>query len=347
MTEKPKRERIWYWDILRIAAVVCLVIRHISTACFDFVEPLGFRWWVFNAYGSLVAWMVPVYLMLSGAWFLDPEVRIDTRTLWRKNILRMLIAFAVWSVLYTAYNLLSGQDRVTPVPQMLLQGHFHLWFLPMIAGVYMLVPALRPACRDLKHTACLFFTALTVSVAIPMLQDLGWLPGEETLPALTFTGFLSAHICFFTAGHLFHRAELSRGQRRILYGLAAAATVCMFAGTWLLTRRDGVNNEDLQSDANLLSGIQGIALFVFVKQRCKNAVFQPQVKEALKTYSALTFGVYLVHVMPIAYMDKLGFSGMSHNPLWMIPLMICLVVPLSFLLTWLIRKIPFAGRWIT
>ena len=43
--DKTKRERIWYWDILRIAAVVFLVIRHISTASFDFVEPLGPKWW--------------------------------------------------------------------------------------------------------------------------------------------------------------------------------------------------------------------------------------------------------------------------------------------------------------
>ena len=70
-------------------------------------------------------------------------------------------------------------------------------------------------------------------------------------------------------------------------------------------------------------------------------------QHALKTYSVLTFGVYLVHVMPIAYLDKMGFSGMSHNPLWMIPLIILLVVPLSFLLTWLIRKIPVIGKWIT
>ena len=342
-----RRERIWYWDILRIAAVLCLVIRHISTACFDFVEPLGFRWWVFNSYGSLVAWMVPVYLMLSGAWFLNPETKVTVGSLWRKNILRMLVAFAVWSVLYTAYNLISGQDRVTPVPQMLLQGHFHLWFLPMIAGIYMLVPALRLMTRSLRHTAYLIAAALTVSVAIPMLQDLGWLPGEETLPALSYAGFISAHISFFVAGHLFHQATLTRGQRAALYAAAILATVCIFIGGWLLTKRDGFNNEDMQSDANLLTGIQGMALFVFVKEKCKGAVFSEPVKDALKTYSFLTFGVYLVHIMPIAYLDKSGFSAMTHNPLWMIPLMVCLVVPLSFLLTWLIRKLPLVGKWIT
>ncbi len=347
MLKASKRSRIWYWDILRIAAVVCLVIRHISTACFDFVEPLGFHWWVFNAYGSLVAWMVPVYLMLSGAWFLNHENPVEINVLWKKNILRMMTAFAVWSVLYTVYNLATGQDRVTPVPQMLFQGHFHLWFLPMIAGIYMLVPALRLATGDLKHTAYLFLTALTVSVAIPMMQDLGWLPGEETLPSLTYAGFLSAHICFFVAGHLFHQMTLSRTQRIVLYTAAIAATLLIFTGGWLLTMRDGVNNEDMQSDANLLTGLQGIALFVFVKEKCRNAVFSEQVQHALKTYSVLTFGVYLVHVMPIAYLDKMGFSGMSHNPLWMIPLMILLVVPLSFLLTWLIRKIPVIGKWIT
>ena len=86
MLKASKRSRIWYWDILRIAAVVCLVIRHISTACFDFVEPLGPKWWVFNIYGSLAAWMVPVYLMLSGASFLDPEKKVTIGSIWKRNI---------------------------------------------------------------------------------------------------------------------------------------------------------------------------------------------------------------------------------------------------------------------
>ena len=345
--ERKRRERIWYWDILRIAAVVCLVIRHISTASFDFVEPLGPKWWVFNCYGSLVAWMVPVYLMLSGASFLDPEKKVTVRSLYTRNIARMLAAFAVWSGLYAAFNILSGQDNNQPLEVMLLQGHFHLWFLPMINGIYMLVPVFRLATRTLRGTAYVFWLSLAVSVTAPMLQDLGWLPDAELLTGLNNVGFISAHVCFFFAGYLFHKAELSRGQRIALYAAAVIATVTVFVGTWRLTVLDGAHNEDLQSDSNLLTGVQGIALFVLVKEWCRNRRFSEQAQQALRFFSSLTFGVYLVHVMLIALLDRFGFSPITYPAGWMIPLEFCLVTPLSFLLTWLIHKVPAVGKYIT
>lgn len=347
MERKQKHERIWYWDILRIAAVVCLVIRHISTASFDFVEPLGAKWWVFNCYGSLVAWMVPVYLMLSGASFLDPDKKVSIRSIYTRNIFHMLIAFVVWSVLYAVYNILSGQDNLQPFEVMFFEGHFHLWFLPMIMGVYMLVPVFRLMTHTVRDTAYVFFAALILSVAIPMAQDLGWIPDEEIFTWTNNVGFISAHVAMIFAGHLFHKVDLSRWQRYLLYIIAIGATVAVFAGTWALTVRDGMHNEDMQSDSNLLTCIQGIALFVLVKELCRGRTFSPQVQEALRSYSSLTFGVYLVHVMFIALLDRFGFSPITYNAGWMIPLVFCLVTPLSFLTTWLLRRIPLIGKYIT
>ena len=71
-----KDNRIWYWDILRISAMVFLVVRHSSTATFEFVKALSGNWWVCNVYGSLSAWMIPVFMMISGASFLDPDRNI-------------------------------------------------------------------------------------------------------------------------------------------------------------------------------------------------------------------------------------------------------------------------------
>lgn len=345
--EKSRREYIWYWDILRISAVVCLVIRHVSTASFDFVEPLGAKWWIFNSYGSLVAWMVPVYLMLSGAFFLEPANHVTLRSLYRRNIFRMLIAFFVWSALYALYNVLSGQDASQPVFVMLLQGHFHLWFLPMIIGIYMLVPAFRLVTTSIKGTVYIFLISLFVSVAAPMMQDLGWFPDESIFTGENNVGFISAHVCFFIAGYLFHKIQLTKKQRIALYLLAIISTATVFIGTWQLTLAQGIHNEDLQSDSNMLTGIQGIALFVFMKEACAKKRFSPEVQGVIRLLSSLTFGVYLVHVMFIALLDRFGFSTLTYNAGWMIPLVLCLVLPLSFGATWLIRKIPFLGKYIT
>lgn len=345
--EGQKRERIWYWDILRIAAVIFLVIRHISTASFEFVEPLGTKWWVFNVYGSLAAWMVPVYLMLSGASFLDPEKKVTVQSIWSRNILRMFTAFAAWSVIYAAYNHISGQDTYTSLVEMLFTGHFHLWFLPMIMGIYMMLPLFRLASRTTKGTLYIFSISLVISVAFPMLQDLGWAPDAELITGMNNVGFISSHVCFFFAGRLFHKIDLTKKQRYVLYTMGIAATLAVFIGTWQLTLQTSVHNEDMQSDSNLLTGIQGIALFVLVKQLCKGKQFGIQTQNALKFYSSLTFGVYLVHVMFIAMLDRFGFSPITYNAGWMIPLAFFFVTPLSFLTTWILRKIPVAGKYIT
>lgn len=345
--ERKKKERVWYWDILRIAAVVFLVIRHISTASFDYVEPLGSKWWTFNVYGSLAAWMVPVYLMLSGASFLDPDKPVTIGSIWSRNILRMFIAFVVWSALYAIYNVISGQDNQQSVVDMLFTGHFHLWFLPMIMGIYMLVPVFRIAARTIRGTAYIFFVSLAVSVTIPMLQDLGFAPSAEILTGMNNVGLISSHVSFFFAGWLFHKVDLVPWQRYLLYALALAATAAIFVGTWQLTAIGGAHNEDMQSDSNLLTGVQGIALFVLVKEWCRKQTFSAQVQSALKFYSSLTFGVYLVHVMLIALLDRFGFSPITYNAGWMIPLVFCLVTPLSFLITWLLRHIPVVGKYIT
>ena len=92
------KSRIWYWDILRILAMVFLVIRHSATATFEFVERLSTNWWVCNVYGSLSAWMIPVFMMISGASFLDHSKNVNTKKLYQKNILRMIYAFAFWSL---------------------------------------------------------------------------------------------------------------------------------------------------------------------------------------------------------------------------------------------------------
>ena len=342
-----KKKRIWYWDILRIAAVLCLVLRHISTASFDFVEPLGAKWWVFNIYGSLVAWMVPVYLMLSGASFLDPDKNVTIKSIWTRNIFHMFTAFAAWSILYALYNHISGQDTHADLVEMLFAGHFHLWFLPMIMGIYMLLPVFRLATKTIKGTAYVFFVSLMISVTFPMMQDLGWMPDSELITGMNNVGFISSHVCFFFAGWLFHKIDLTARQRYVLYALAIIATIAVFVGTWQLTVRDGAHNEDMQSDSNLLTGTQGIALFVFVKELCRKRELSGQTQDALKFFSSLTFGVYLVHVMLIALLDRFGFSPITCNAGWMIPLSFSLVTPLSFLITWALRKIPAVGKHIT
>ena len=99
MGNSLSKNRIWYWDILRILAMVFLVIRHSATATFEFVEMLSTNWWVSNMYGSLSAWMIPVFMMISGASFLSPERNVPIKKTSQECC--MLSDFGHYSMRYT------------------------------------------------------------------------------------------------------------------------------------------------------------------------------------------------------------------------------------------------------
>lgn len=340
------KTRIWYWDILRILAMVFLVIRHSATATFEFVEMLSVNWWVSNIYGSLSAWMIPVFMMISGASFLDPSRNVPTKKIYKKNIARMLYAFAFWTLFYAIYNTLSGQDLQDDFVTMLFQGHFHLWFIPMIIGMYMLTPLLRPVANNKNALLAITLVTGLSGVIIPTMQDLGLFFDTSMLPGMNHFGYFSAYVCFFFMGRLFHEFSLNKGTRKIIYFLGIIATILIFWGTYLLTVKDGYHNEDMQADNNLFTAVQGVALFVFFKESLKNKRMKESTEKLILDISGLTFGVYMVHVVLLALLDRFGFSPVTYPAIYMIPMLILFVLPTSFFISLGIKKIPIIGKYI-
>lgn len=340
------KNRIWYWDILRILAMVFLVVRHSATATFEFVEMLSTNWWVSNVYGSLSAWMIPVFMMISGASFLSPERNVTPKRIYQKNIVRMLYAFGFWTVFYAIYNIVSGMDIQDDFMTMVFQGHFHLWFIPMIIGMYMITPLLRPVAKNKKALLAITVTTGFTGLIIPTLQDLGLFFDTSLLPGTDHFGFFSAYVCFYFMGILFHEINLSKETRTVIYAFGIIATVIIFYGTYLLTVRDAYHNEDMQADNNLFTAIQGVAIFVAFKEIFKKVKMKESTQKLVLDISGLTFGVYMVHVVLLALLDKYGFSPVGYPAIYMIPMLILFVLPTSFFISLAIKKIPILGKYI-
>ena len=344
--KSSSKSRNWYWDIFRILAMIFLVIRHSATATFEFVEMLSTNWWVSNIYGSLSAWMIPVFMMISGASFLEPRRNVTPKKLYQKNIVRMLSAFAFWTVFYAVYNIVSGQDLHNDFVTMIFEGHFHLWFIPMIIGMYMLTPLLRPVAENKKALISITIVTGLTGVIIPTLQDLGLFFDNTLFTGLNHFGFFSAYVCFFFMGYLFHNVSIGKEGRALIYVLGIAATIIIFIGTYVLTVKDNYHNEDMQADNNLFTAVQGIALFVFFKEKLKDVEFKESTQKFILDISGLTFGVYMVHVVLLALLDKFGFSPVTYPAVYMIPMLILFVLPTSFFISYVLKKIPFLGKYI-
>lgn len=145
MTKNNLTQRQYNLDYLRVFASIVIILLHVSAQNMDYVEPTGTEWNIYNICNGASRWGVPVFVMMSGALFLPRE--IPTKTLYKKYILRMAIAYIVWSLFYAIFDplrkLIFKDDYHISFVEIIgsfISGAVHLWFLPMIIGLYMCIP---------------------------------------------------------------------------------------------------------------------------------------------------------------------------------------------------------------
>lgn len=89
-------------------ATFSVIILLIASSNWSLIDVNGFDWFVFNSIDRIVRWGVPVFVMISGALFLDMDIPI--RKIYSKYVFRMIVSFIVWSIIYTLFmgGLLAG-----------------------------------------------------------------------------------------------------------------------------------------------------------------------------------------------------------------------------------------------
>ena len=72
--ERIVAQRTIYFDYLRVLATFAVMILHISAQNWGACDVQSFDWQVFNFFDSIVRWSVPIFVMISGALFLNRDI---------------------------------------------------------------------------------------------------------------------------------------------------------------------------------------------------------------------------------------------------------------------------------
>ena len=139
--EHSTRRRVIYFDILRIVAIFFVVFVHLAAQHWADVDISSRAWFAFNLYCTTGKWSVPIFVMISGALFLGRDVSISA--ILKKNVARIATVFLFWSGCYALVYLVFRHAPLSVVLSQFITGHYHLWFLYMIVGLYLLIPLLR------------------------------------------------------------------------------------------------------------------------------------------------------------------------------------------------------------
>lgn len=354
-TEKPQG-RIVYLDLLRIAATIAVIWLHISATGWEIV-PIGLpQWQIFNVFDSAVRVCVPAFVMISGVFFLDNSRELPISHLFKRNILRILTAFLFWSTAYAAGHVVfdaAAERRIGPwlvdrFFEYVLRGHYHLWFLFTIAGLYLITPFLRRISSDKKLVEYFLLLSFLFCFTGNLLKLIPAV-GEH----ITFF-FNASHLHFvlgytgyFFLGYYLHRYGVSRKIRAAAYMMAVFGFLVTAGGTDFLVSISGRARQELYSELLPTTFFVSGGVFLLFQQCFANMSLKGKTAAAVQKISGLSFGIYLIHdLFRMLFTAGRMSAFLTSNPVLAVPALTGIVFLCSLLSAAAVKRLPVLRRYI-
>lgn len=269
-----------------------------------------------------------IFLMISGVFFLAPERNLKTRKLWGKNILKMACAYVLWMFLYSLEDKLYAGEPFTfydVLHHAVHQDQHHLWYIPMMLGIYMIVPLVRVFAEYAKpfHYKYLFIIMGVVSVLnlFSAICNVFTFPGADEfaiiisrMPVVLFSNYFMLSIL----GHWFYTYRLNKRARVVIYVLGIIGIFSMFICCSVRYDLQGVTDSP-EFMAKFIFGniFKCSAIFIFFTTLFDGVNPGKWGKKILSKLSGATLFIYLVHWMVVEFLLRHQFliSGVLENHL--------------------------------
>jgi surface polysaccharide O-acyltransferase-like enzyme len=324
-------------DLIRVVGAFLVVMAHVSY--------LGGGSVLISIFYSVLSQVaVPLFFMVSGYLLLRKEEPYGD--FFRKRALKVLIPFFIWSVIYLLWKR-EGFDQPFSIKLVasyllkILRGprENHLWFFYALIGLYLFTPILRvfvarASLRDLYYFCGLWF------VVVPVFSFVQ----EFTPVKIGFElYFIAGYSGYFMLGYLLGMFQYTHRQ---LYGLAFLFLIFSLGST-IVQYFVSLHGPTTEYFVGYLSvNIVLMTAFAFVLLR--EVQIGDNLYNILAPLSRASFGIYLVHVIVLAELEKLPVVSSwfsAGSSLYMIPLLGLLGFFISFIIVAVIQKIPIL-RWI-
>jgi len=351
-TAGPGKGRLLYLDLLRCLSLLAVTVMH-SSAPLLFSSNTG-DVVAGMSYSSACLFCVPTLLMISGALMLGDSRPMELKKFYGKRLMKILIPLLAWSFVY--YLLLILQAGGTLDLNTFLKRFFTglwsgpLWFLYMIAGVYLMVPFLRPVFGGRASKLCLLFVCIVFGLqALNMATRLIW---ELELNRFLTRATMPYYLGYFVLGHLLNSEDFKMpGGRPVLAAVFLVCAALVTGGEFLAKGANTMLPNTFYSYQEPLVAAMSAAIFLFFKG------WQPSMarKRArfIQKLSSLSYGVFLSHILvlmllsgqiPLVFNHGSGLDCWSVGP-WLGPLLAGLATFTgAALLTAGIKRVPGLRR---
>ena len=355
-----ENNRTLYFDHLRVLATIAVMMLHVAAMNWSAVDVNGYDWRVFNFYDSIVRWSVPVFIMISGALFLNRD-DVPVKKIYFKYVLRMAVAYLFWSFIYYLF----AEGTVPQQFQLLFQpgktqrfigilgGHYHMWFVPMIAGLYMCIPIIKQIVQNEKASDYFLILSFVFLFFIPQCVNLVKdFCGEQLISIVNALygrvqalqlGFVMNCTFYFILGYKLSKTQFDRKTRYLIYALGLFGFAFTVVVDWIVAIKTQTPTQTYYSNFCVNVLLEAVAVF----ELYKNISFKEnKFYRLILRLSQWSFGAYMVHALIIEQTIKCGLSTLSFHSAIATPVIVLIVFVISYAISAVIHLIPVAKKYI-
>lgn len=335
-----KQNTIQWANSLRAAATLAVIVLHVSVSAEDDFSSISLHNWLSaNIYDTAVRWCVPVFVMLTGTFALN-NYPGNLKIFLLKAFHRIVLPLLFWSVVYLLYyhgndlfrHAMSIHEKVSLLATKLATGTaVHLWFVYMIISMYFLIPVLNRWVQHNNKTEQFFFISLWVLFLFA--QPL-WDKYDISFDNSYFSGFIG----YLILGNFLYK-ENRRVNNVLLMLVFVAALVYTCIMTYGLTASSHEMNEAYMDNFKPNIAIMCICIYLLFKNSPVN--FPLLLRGVVNKVSAYSYGIYLVHILVLDLFFNYGFTYSIMPAVFSIPIISLSCLLVSYLVIYILRKVPY------
>ena len=346
-TQAQAKEHIPYLDLLRIVSCFLIVCVHVSASHLADLPVHSTSFFATLSYDCLGLIGVPLFVMISGALTLRADYQLRLRHLLYHKTLHFFLLYYIWKAFYQFYSLVHSGAPITwsvikqDILLALIQktGYYHLWFLAMLAVLYMFLPIVKKS-LEADRNVCRYFLCVFFITALlfPTLFHFEFKFKYLFVDFFTKNDFylFGGYLGYFVLGHYLHSfANTDHRTKRMLVYLLGTVS---FALACALGIRDSLATQAPSYIMNTPFAVTSFFMAIAIFTACQN--LHVNYSSKLRLLARTTLGVYLLHPLILEFIDSLGVNTLLFTPFLSIPFITVCIVVICAVITYLLQKIP-------
>ena len=327
-----------YISILNVLACIGVVILHTFET--GYTSDANF---VFEVLIRAIAYCaVPVFFMITGATLIDYRERYDTKTFFKKRLLKVIIPLIIWSIIYFIINFFKGKFSINDLSFKFVFEYFFLvktnpifWFFVVIIGIYLAIPVISLIPQESRRKAFSYIIIITFvfNQFLPdLLYHLNLNYNYDLKFPLTYSGWIS----FIFIGYYIDKYEIVKKHRVIIYVLGIIGFLTMVVPTIFISyhKNESCSWFDEYYDAPCV--LYSASVFLFFKSKINNNQIVTKIMPFFNFVAPTTLGIYVLHIAIrdfLRYFYTYSYFGMN--------LVLTLsILTICFIVVKIVQKIP-------